>query len=71
MFVNANRFQAPILGRFLIGLARYGDAVKGGGKIEISDRPAASGRLCVQAEKEVPQPQVPVALGLVNLKPPP
>jgi hypothetical protein len=27
-------------------------------------------RLC-HAENEVPQPQVPVALGLANLKPPP
>ena len=32
-------------------------------------RPFAE-RLC-HAENEVPQPQVPVALGLANLKPPP
>src|SRR5512147_2071390 len=34
MFVNTNRFQEPILGRFLTWLARYGGAVKGVEKLK-------------------------------------
>jgi hypothetical protein len=58
--------------RFLDSLARYLKGVKGEMHFEggvLTSR--ASAERFYQAEKEVPQPQVPVALGLVNLKPPP
>jgi hypothetical protein len=78
VLMNSNRFQSTLPEEILVSLARYRKTVKGDvktgpafGKQPTKSEELSANTLWGYAENEVPQPQVPLALGLLNLKPPP